>query len=121
MLVLSHHLLPPDAPVIAAGAGAGVLREAARQETLIPHLTLLELDALEAAGALQGGMAPKAASIRRALKGGVPAAHLVGGRSAEALLTEIFTNEGSGTMIEAGIESGIEAGAEAGAEAGVAP
>ena len=80
----------------------GVLREAARPETLIPHLTLLELDALEAAGALQGGMAPKTASIRRALKGGVPAVHLVGGRSAEALLTEIFTNEGSGTMIEAG-------------------
>ena len=80
----------------------GVLREAAKPETLIPHLTVAELDALEATGALQGGMAPKAASIRRALKGGVPAAHLVGGRSAEALLTEIFTNEGSGTMVEAG-------------------
>lgn len=84
----------------------GILREAARPETLIPHLTRLELDALEAAGALQGGMAPKAASIRRALDGGVPAAHLVGGRSSEALLTEIFTNEGSGTMVEAGAEIG---------------
>ena len=80
----------------------GVLREAARPETLIPHLTLAELDVLEAAGALQGGMAPKAASIRRALKSGVPAAHLVGGRSGEALLTEIFTNEGSGTMVAPG-------------------
>ena len=86
----------------------GVLKEASRPETLIPHLTLAELDALEAAGALQGGMAPKAASIRRALKGGVPAAHLVGGKSTESLLTEIFTNEGSGTMVEpdAGTGSG---------------
>ena len=83
----------------------GVLKEASRPETLFPHLTLAELDALEATGALQGGMAPKAAAIRRALKGGVPAAHLVGGRSAEALLTEIFTNEGSGTMVETGVAS----------------
>jgi acetylglutamate kinase len=80
----------------------GVLKDAARPETLIPHLTLDALEALAAAGALQGGMAPKAASIRRALEGGVPAAHLVGGRSSEALLTEIFTNEGSGTMVESG-------------------
>lgn len=83
----------------------GILRESTRPESLIPHLTMRELDALEATGALLGGMAPKAAAIRRALQGGVPAAHLVGGRSAEALLTEIFTNEGSGTMVENGSES----------------
>ncbi|HEU4951274.1 MAG TPA: acetylglutamate kinase [Holophagaceae bacterium] len=83
----------------------GVLREAAKPESLIPHLTLPELDALEAGGALQGGMGPKAAAIRRALTGGVPAAHLVGGHSPEALLTEIFTNEGSGTMVESGTAS----------------
>lgn len=80
---------------------AGVLRDSAKPESLIPHLTLEGLDALDADGALKGGMAPKAAAIRRALQGGVPAAHLVGG-TAEALLTEIFTNEGSGTMVEVG-------------------
>ena len=81
----------------------GVLKDAARPETLIPHLTLEGLDALEAEGALQGGMGPKSAAIRRALTGGVSAAHLVGGTSPEALLTEVFTNEGSGTMVEAGV------------------
>ena len=85
----------------------GVLKEAGRPETLIPHLTLAELDALDASGALQGGMGPKAAAIRRALEGGVPAAHLVGGASPEALLTEIFTNEGSGTMVELGLGTGV--------------
>ena len=83
----------------------GVLKDAARPETLIPHLTLEGLDALEAGGALKGGMGPKSAAIRRALKGGVAAAHLVGGTSSEALLTEVFTNEGSGTMVEAGASS----------------
>ena len=81
----------------------GVLQDAARPETLIPHLTLEALDALESEGALKGGMGPKAAAIRRALGGGVPAAHLVGGTSPDALLTEIFTNEGSGTMVEPGL------------------
>ena len=82
----------------------GVLKDAARPESLIPHLTLAGLDALESEGSLKGGMAPKAGAIRRALGGGVAAAHLVGGLSADALLTEIFTNEGSGTMVEAGGE-----------------
>ena len=90
----------------------GVLRQASRPESLIPHLSLTELEALEVEGALQGGMAPKAAAIRRALQGGVPAAHLVGGRTADGLLAEIFTNEGSGTMVETGVETG---GAIAGA------
>jgi len=79
----------------------GVLKDADRPESLIPHLTLDGLEALEASGALKGGMGPKAAAVRRALSGGVVAAHLVGG-GAEALLTEIFTNEGSGTMVEVG-------------------
>ena len=81
----------------------GVLQDAARPETLIPHLTLPGLAALDAEGALKGGMQPKRDAIVRALQGGVAAAHLVGGTSPEALLTEVFTNEGSGTMIEPGV------------------
>ncbi|MBS1767894.1 MAG: acetylglutamate kinase [Acidobacteria bacterium] len=85
----------------------GVLKDADRPESLIPHLTLAGLDALHAGGALKGGMQPKRDAISRALKGGVAAAHLVGGLSPDALLTEIFTNEGSGTMVEAGGEAGV--------------
>ncbi len=90
----------------------GVLKDASKPESLIPHLTLEGLAALESEGALSGGMGPKAAAIRRALSGGVPAAHLVGG-SPEALLTEIFTNEGSGTMVEARVEAKVEVRIEA--------
>jgi acetylglutamate kinase len=84
-----------------------VLQEAGRPETLIPHLTLPGLAALDAGGALKGGMQPKRDAIVRALQGGVAAAHLVGGTSPEALLTEVFTNEGSGTMVELGAKPGV--------------
>jgi acetylglutamate kinase len=52
-------------------------------------------------GALVTGMIPKIASIVAALRGGVPQAHLLDGRVAHALLLEIFTDSGVGTMITA--------------------
>jgi acetylglutamate kinase len=58
-----------------------------------------ELAQLERDGVLTGGMRPKAAAIRRALLGGVPRVHVVDGRRTGALLEEVFTTEGSGTLI----------------------
>lgn len=92
---------------VALGAGkliflmqaAGLLADVADPASLIPAADLSRLDALDQAGLLTGGMRPKATAIRRALNHGVPAAHLVSGFDANALLTEIFTNEGSGTML----------------------
>ena len=46
-------------------------------------------------------MLPKAAAIREALRGGVPRVHVIGYRKRDALLTEVFTNEGSGTLVVA--------------------
>jgi acetylglutamate kinase len=77
----------------------GLLSDPEDASSLIPAADIERLDELEKAGQLTGGMQPKAASIRHVLKHGVPAVHLVNGFDADALLTEIFTNEGSGTML----------------------
>ena len=80
----------------------GLLKDVSRSSSLVPHATLDELAALEAQGIISGGMRPKAAAVKSALQGGVPSAHLVSGLAPDALLAEVFTNEGSGTMIVAG-------------------
>lgn len=77
----------------------GILRDVADPATLVPLATLAELDAMVESGALDGGMLPKLAAIRATLEGGVNGVHLVSGLTPDALLTEVFTNEGSGTMV----------------------
>ena len=44
-------------------------------------------------------MRPKIAAVKAAIEGGVQSVHLVSGLAPDALLAEVFTNEGSGTMI----------------------
>ena len=56
---------------------------------------------MEKSGKISGGMRPKLAAVRRALTGGVASAHLVSGLLPDAVLTEVFTNQGSGTMVVA--------------------
>ena len=80
----------------------GLLKDLTRASSLVPHATLAELAELEAKGIVSGGMRPKVAAVKAALKGGVPSAHLVSGFVPDALLAEVFTNEGSGTMIVTG-------------------
>ncbi|MFI7546913.1 acetylglutamate kinase [Actinoplanes sp. NPDC049599] len=48
---------------------------------------------------LQSGMVPKMEACLRAVQGGVPAAHVVDGRVPHSTLLEVFTSEGSGTMV----------------------
>jgi acetylglutamate kinase len=52
-------------------------------------------------GAADKGMIPKIEACLMALEGGVPRAHILDGRTPHALLTEIFTDSGVGTMIVA--------------------
>jgi acetylglutamate kinase len=80
----------------------GLLKDTTQASSLIPHATLEELATFEAKGIISGGMRPKVAAVRTALLGGVPSIHLVSGTLPDALLAEVFTNEGSGTMIVAG-------------------
>lgn len=77
----------------------GLLKDINRSSSLIPHATLDDLARFEAQGVISGGMRPKVAAVKAALLGGVPSAHLVSGLAPDALLAEVFTNEGSGTMI----------------------
>src|SRR5262249_22871690 len=53
---------------------------------------------------LAAGMAPKMEACLRAVRGGVPQAHVLDGRLEHALLLEIFTSEGIGTMVRTGAE-----------------
>ena len=60
---------------------------------------LAGLDHLEHEGCLKGGMRPKAAAIRRALTGGVARVHVLDGAMPQALLREVFTTDGAGTLV----------------------
>ncbi|MCZ8137776.1 MAG: acetylglutamate kinase [Armatimonadota bacterium] len=77
----------------------GILRDAQDPSSLISFMDLKGLADLESTGAVQEGMWPKSASIRRALEGGVERVHVVGQNTNDGLLKEVFTNEGSGTLI----------------------
>jgi acetylglutamate kinase len=84
--------------VLVTGA-PGVLRDPKDAGSLVSALSLSELTELEKAGALQGGMKVKAAAMRKALEGGVGRVHVVSGSDPEALLTELYTNHGAGTLL----------------------
>jgi acetylglutamate kinase len=62
--------------------------------------TRIDADALEKLlPRLEAGMVPKMEACLRAVRGGVPAAHVVDGRVAHSTLLEVFTSEGIGTMV----------------------
>ncbi len=69
--------------------------------TLLTGLTASEIDALFADGTISGGMLPKIGSALDAVKNGVKSSHIIDGRVEHALLLEVLTNEGVGTMIRA--------------------
>lgn len=77
----------------------GILNEVSNPSSLIPELSMEGLDELEQRGVLKGGMLPKATATKLAISGGVTSVHLLSGTQTDALLQEIFTNEGSGTMV----------------------
>jgi acetylglutamate kinase len=66
-------------------------------DSLVSRLTADELAAL--LPRLSAGMVPKMEACLRAVRGGVPAAHVVDGRVAHSTLLEVFTSEGFGTMV----------------------
>ncbi len=66
---------------------------------LLSSVRLDDLRALLHTGALHNGMVPKVAGVVAALDAGVGQAHLLDGRVEHALLLEVFTDEGVGTMV----------------------
>jgi acetylglutamate kinase len=69
--------------------------------TLLTGLTASEIDRLFADGTIHGGMLPKIGSALDAVRNGVRSSHIIDGRVEHALLLEVLTNEGVGTMIRA--------------------
>ncbi len=67
------------------------------RDSLISQLTLS--DAGELLATVDAGMVPKLEACIRAVRGGVPQAHVVDGRQPHSLLLEVFTDEGIGTMV----------------------
>ena len=72
-----------------------------RQEQLLTGLNASDVDKLIADGTIHGGMLPKIACALSAVNSGVKAAHIIDGRVAHAVLVELFTDEGVGTLIRA--------------------
>jgi len=72
------------------------------EPTLLSEVSLEGLRAWLAEGTLHAGMVPKVAAVVAALDAGVARAHLLDGRVEHALLLEVFTDEGIGTMITPG-------------------
>ena len=77
----------------------GVLRDRNDPSSLVTFADPDELGGLMANGALSGGMRPKVEACIRAATGGVERTHIIDGRAPDALLLEVFTGAGCGTMI----------------------
>jgi acetylglutamate kinase len=70
--------------------------------SLISSIELNDLEAMQDSSSLSAGMIPKVEAILLAMRGGVQKAHILDGRVTHAVLLEIFTPEGIGTMIMPG-------------------
>jgi acetylglutamate kinase len=77
----------------------GVLRDRNDAASLVTFADPDDLAGLMASGALAGGMRPKVEACIRAATSGVERTHIIDGRAPDALLLEVFTGAGCGTMI----------------------
>ena len=76
------------------------LRVVADDPSTVIHQASLEVvDEILRSGGAQGGMLPKVEACARAVRGGVGRAHILDGRVPHALLLELFTDSGVGTMV----------------------
>src|SRR5690606_10478691 len=112
-------LLNINADTVAAAIGAalgaeklilctgapGILERVDDPGSLISYTDLRGLARLKEEGRLLEGMLPKAKAIEDALRGGVRRVHVVSYKAPEGILGEVFTNEGTGTLIVADINA----------------
>ncbi len=77
----------------------GIYLEPDKAETKISHLSIAQAEELISGGTVSGGMIPKLQNITSLLKRGVKSAHVISGTTRNALLSEVFTDSGTGTMI----------------------
>lgn len=84
-------LLLTDAP--------GLLEDPDDEESLISHISAGRCEEMLRTGAIRGGMVPKIEMLIETVRGGVRRAHILDGKAAHSLLVELFTKEGTGTMV----------------------
>jgi acetylglutamate kinase len=84
--------------ILMTGA-PGVLENVDDPHSLISYIDRKHLDKLRDDGKLADGMLPKAAAIDSALANGVQRVHVISYNVADSLLLEVFTNEGTGTLV----------------------
>jgi acetylglutamate kinase len=115
----SGTLLNINADTVAAAIGAalaaeklilctgapGILGDLADSGSLISYTDLKGLKKLRDEGRIADGMLPKAKAIEDAIRGGVRRVHVVSYQAPEGILGEVFTNEGTGTLIVADINA----------------
>jgi len=115
----SGTLLNINADTVAAAIGAalgaeklllctgapGILGNVDDPGSLISYTDLRGLKRLRDEGRIAAGMLPKARAIEEALRGGVRRVHVVSYLSPEGILGEVFTNEGTGTLIVADVDA----------------
>jgi acetylglutamate kinase len=115
----SGTLLNINADTVAAALGAalgaeklilctgtpGILGSVADSGSLISYTDLAGLRRLRESGQIADGMLPKAKAIEDAIRGGVRRVHVVSYRAPEGILGEVFTNEGTGTLIVADVNA----------------
>ena len=85
--------------MILLTAAAGVLEDINDPQSLISYIDRAALDKLRDDGNLADGMLPKAAAIDAALANGVSRVHVISYKVPDSLLLEVFTNEGTGTLV----------------------
>jgi len=91
-----------DAEKLVLCTGApGILERLDDPHSLISYTDVAGLRRLREEGCLSDGMLPKAAAIEAAIRGGVRRVHVISYAAPDALLAEIFTNEGTGTLVVA--------------------
>jgi acetylglutamate kinase len=112
-------LLNINADTVAAAIGAalgaeklilctgapGILERVEDPTSLISYTDLRGLGRLREEGRIAEGMLPKAKAIENAIHGGVRRVHVVSYKSPEGILGEVFTNEGTGTLIVADVNA----------------
>ena len=77
----------------------GIYLDANDESTKLSQISVMEAEAMINSGKATGGMIPKLQSLISILERGVKSAHIIGGNVRNALLSEVFTDEGTGTMI----------------------
>jgi acetylglutamate kinase len=90
--------------VLCTGA-PGILERPDDPGSVISYTDVKGLQRLRTQGSLQGGMLPKATAIEQAIRSGVRRVHVISYRSTDSLLAEVFTNEGTGTLVVADLNA----------------